>query len=150
MPSAEDALAPVAGRLIALAEADPAREVCGLVVAGGGPPEPWPLPNRSASPARAFLIAPADLLTALRRLDAEGLELLAVYHSHPHGGGDLSPRDLAEALVDGLPLLAGVAQVVVALEQGRGALVRAHRWGQGRFEPVDLWTPVHGVGGTAP
>jgi proteasome lid subunit RPN8/RPN11 len=136
-------LSAVASRLAALAEADAAREVCGLVVAGeGGPAEVWPLENAAADPRRAFAIAPADLLRALRRLEAEGRRLLAVYHSHPEGGAGLSARDLDQALVDGEPLLGGVAQVVIALRDGRACTVRAHRWTGGRFEGEDLWTSV--------
>jgi proteasome lid subunit RPN8/RPN11 len=143
MPSAERALAAVAPRLAALAEADPEREVCGLVVAGAGRgPEAWPLPNRAPDPRRAFMLGPEDLLGALRRLESEGRALVAVYHSHPAGGAELSARDLDGALADGAPLLGGVAQVVVALERGRARAVRVHRWEADRYVGDDLWTPV--------
>lgn len=133
----------VAPRLAALAEAEPAQEVCGLVVAGAdGRPEAWPMRNAAPDPRLAFALDPADLLRALRRLDGEGLSLLAVYHSHPAGGPDLSVRDLDGALVDGEPLLGGVAQVVVALHAGRASTVRAHRWAGRHFQGVDLWTSV--------
>ncbi len=130
--------------LAAMAEADPDQEACGLVVDGpaGGEVEPWPLPNRAADPRRAYLLGPPELLAALRRLDAEGRVLLAVYHSHLAGGAELSQQDLASALVDGTPLLGGVAQVVVALEHGHAVLVRAHRWRGARYVGGDLWTPV--------
>lgn len=143
MPRAEDPLAALAPRLAALAEAEPAREVCGLVVGGGGgPAEAWPLPNAAPDPRRAFALAPAALLAALRRLEREGRALLAVYHSHPAGGADLSARDLEGALSDGTPLLGGVAQIVVALEGGRASTIRAHRWSGGSFQGADLWTSV--------
>lgn len=139
---AADPLAAAAPRLVALAEAAPDLEVCGLLVDGPGGVEAWPMPNRAADPARAFALGPADLLDALRRLEGEGRALLAVFHSHPGGGPELSARDLDGALVDGTPLLGGVAQVVVALEAGRACTVRAHRWTEGRYAGVDLWTPV--------
>jgi proteasome lid subunit RPN8/RPN11 len=143
MPRAEGPLESVAARLVALAEAAPGEEVCGLVVAGpGGVAEAWPLPNRADDPRRSFSLGPAELLGALRRIDDEGRALLAVYHSHPCGGSALSARDLDGALVDGEPLLRGVAQIVVALEGGRAVTVRAHRWGAGRYLGVDLWTSV--------
>jgi proteasome lid subunit RPN8/RPN11 len=140
MPRGDDPLAPVARRLAALAEAEPEREVCGLVVAGPAGAEAWPMENRSPEPRRGFAIGPGDLLEALRRAEGEGRALLAVYHSHPQGGPDLSARDLDAALVDGSPLLGGVAQVVVALEKGRAAVVRAHRWAGERYLGCDLWT----------
>jgi proteasome lid subunit RPN8/RPN11 len=143
MPRAEAPLAAVAVRLAALAEVTPGEEICGLVVDGpGGGVEAWPLPNRADDPRRSFLLGPAELLGALRRLEAEGRGLLAVYHSHPSGGPDLSARDLDGALVDGEPLLRGVDQVVVALEAGRAVAVRAHRWAGGGYQGLDLWTSV--------
>lgn len=143
MPRADDPLAALAPRLASLAEAAPALEVCGLVAGGPGvPAEAWPLPNRAPDPRRAFALGPADLLAALRRLERQGWALLAVYHSHPAGGADLSLRDLEGALAGGAPLLEGVAQVVVALEEGRASTVRAHRWSDGRYRGVDLWTSV--------
>jgi len=130
----------VAGHLAGLAEADPDREVCGLVVApGGGAAEAWPLPNVAPDPSRAFLVPPEALLLAFRRLDAGGGALLAVYHSHLSGGAALSASDLEVALAGGEPVLPGVAQVVVALEKGRAVRVRAHRFRTGRFEGLDLW-----------
>jgi proteasome lid subunit RPN8/RPN11 len=140
---AEAPLEAVAPRLAALAEAEPGQEVCGLVVAmAGGQLEAWPMRNAAPDPRSAFALDPAELLGALRRLDGEGLSLLAVYHSHPEGGPELSARDLDGALAGGEPLLGGVAQVVVALQAGRASTVRAHRWVQGRFQGTDLWTSV--------
>jgi proteasome lid subunit RPN8/RPN11 len=136
-------LTEVAPRLVELAERDPGREVCGLVVTlPSSGAEAWPLPNRAAHPGRAFRLGPAEVLAALRRLEAEGRALLAVYHSHPAGGPDLSARDLAEAVVDGKPLLQGVLQVVIALDGGRATRVRAHRWTGQRYEAIDHWPAV--------
>jgi proteasome lid subunit RPN8/RPN11 len=135
-----DPLAPLAGRLAALAEASPGRETCGLVLDWGECAwEVRPLANAAGDPARAYALAPADLLAALRELDGRGGRLAAVFHSHPSGGADLSRRDLEAALCDGRPLLDGVAQVVVALSDGRAEAVRVHRWDGRRYAGRDLW-----------
>jgi proteasome lid subunit RPN8/RPN11 len=127
-------------RLVTMAESSTAAEICGLLVGGeGGRVEPWPITNASATPASAFELAPGEVLLAMRWLDERGGRLLAVYHSHLAGGADLSARDLAGALVGGVPVLPGASLVVVALEGGRARSVRAHRWTGRRFEPVDLW-----------
>jgi proteasome lid subunit RPN8/RPN11 len=127
-------------RLAALAEGSPAEEICGLLVRLPGEVTPWPVRNVAAAPATAFELDPQELLAALRRLDREGGELLAVYHSHPAGGADLSPRDLAGALVDGSPLLPGVAQLVVALGQGRAERIRIHRWRGAEYVASEPWS----------
>jgi proteasome lid subunit RPN8/RPN11 len=151
MTRADEPLAAVAPHLAGLAEAAPDREICGLVVAGAdGVPEAWPVPNRAPDPSRGFVLGPEELLRALRRLDEEGGALLAVYHSHPAGGAELSARDLDGALAGGEPVLGGVAQVVVSLEGGRAATVRAHRWLGGRFQGADLWTSVRCPGRSSP
>jgi proteasome lid subunit RPN8/RPN11 len=130
----------VAGRLATLAEADPDREICGLIEAGpGGALRAVPLANRAAEPAGAFALAPADVLAALRREAAGEGRLLAVYHSHPRGGPDLSARDLAEALAGGQPVLPGLDLVVVALRGGRAERVRWHRWDGKRYRAEDAW-----------
>lgn len=126
--------------LRALAEGAPSREVCGLLVRPpGGEVEVWPLTNAALDPGRAFAVAPVELLAALRRLDAAGGELLAVFHSHPFGGATLSAEDLRQAVIDGIPVLPGVAQVVVALEQGRAVEVRVHRWTDDHYEGSTGW-----------
>jgi proteasome lid subunit RPN8/RPN11 len=128
-------------RLVALAEGSPAGEVCGLLVrAPDGQVEAWPIDNASGSPVTGFELEPRELLEALRRLDAGGGQMVAVYHSHLAGGAGLSARDLAGALVDGAPLLGGVAQVVVAMEGGQATTVRVHRWSGLAYEPADLWS----------
>ena len=143
MTPSPESLAEVAARLAALAEAEPHREICGLVEVGpDGTPRVVPLANRAAEPDAAFALDPGDVLAALRRADGGGGAVLAVYHSHPRGGAGLSARDLDQALADGKPLLPGVGQVVVALLDGRAERVRWHRWEGGRYRPSDLW--VHG------
>jgi proteasome lid subunit RPN8/RPN11 len=127
-------------RLVALAEGSPAEEVCGLLVREASEVRAWPMRNVARAPANAFELDPRDLLSALRRLDGEGGELVAVYHSHLRGGADLSPRDLAGALAGGSPVLPGVAQLVVALERGRAVRVRLHRWSGAGYAASDPWS----------
>ncbi len=101
--------APVAARLVALAEANPAREVCGFVtVAPDGEVEVVPARNvageREWAPGapgdarRAYLADPAAHLALSRRLRRDGGRIAAVYHSHVDAAARLSEVDVAEAL----------------------------------------------------
>lgn len=73
-------------------------EAVGLLVGRRGCAEAaWPLANASPHPLVHYLAEPGELLAALRRADAEGLEVCALYHSHPAGRPRPSERDRAEA-----------------------------------------------------
>src|SRR2546421_11427722 len=64
-----------------------------------------PLPN-IAPGEREFIADPFAQFCALRRLQSEDLQLLAIYHSHPDGGGDPSEDDLGYARRwSGVPLI---------------------------------------------
>jgi len=55
-----------------------------------------PLPNVVVGD-KAFLVDPLAQFRALRRLESEHLQLLAIYHSHPGGGIEPSQQDLEYA-----------------------------------------------------
>ena len=81
---------------VVVARAAP-EEACG-VLAGeqGRVRKVFPLENILHSPAR-FETDPADLLRVFHRLLEEGLELTAVYHSHPTGPPHPSTADRRES-----------------------------------------------------
>lgn len=80
------------------------REACGVL--GGAPPmtpeDPIeistviPVENR-ADDARRFELDPAGLIDAEDRLEAQGLVMIGVMHSHPQSVAAPSPTDLADA-----------------------------------------------------
>ncbi|MFM8320608.1 MAG: Mov34/MPN/PAD-1 family protein [Chloroflexota bacterium] len=55
-----------------------------------------PLQNSLNSPLR-YRLDPLEQLAAFEQLEAQGLELVAIYHSHPRGPDGPSAADLAEA-----------------------------------------------------
>lgn len=55
-----------------------------------------PVKNAAASRVR-FQMEPKAQLRALEQIEAEGLELLAIFHSHPKGPSMPSATDIAEA-----------------------------------------------------
>ncbi|RDI96626.1 metal-dependent protease of the PAD1/JAB1 superfamily [Meiothermus sp. QL-1] len=56
-----------------------------------------PLANRHPTPRVAYRADPQALLEALRAAERAGLELLAIYHSHPQGPPCPSEADRAQA-----------------------------------------------------
>lgn len=52
--------------------------------------------NQAQSPVR-FVMDPYQQLQAFEQIDSDGLDLLAIFHSHPAGPETASPTDIAEA-----------------------------------------------------
>ena len=80
-------------------------EACGLV---GGKEEQashiFPITNEMHSPVR-FRMLPEEQLKAMLLLEDTGLDLLAVYHSHPSGPAEPSPIDLTEFYYPGVVMI---------------------------------------------
>lgn len=75
-------------------------EACGLVGGKFRAPDAFavvvlPVPNLLHSPAR-FRMDPAAQLKTFLALDELGLDLVAIFHSHPAGPETPSPTDLEE------------------------------------------------------
>lgn len=84
--------------LLAHACASPSLEVCGLIGGtGAGATRYYPVANRAGDPATAFLLDARGQIDAMRTMRARGEMLWGIFHSHPAGAPEPSPRDLAEA-----------------------------------------------------
>jgi proteasome lid subunit RPN8/RPN11 len=70
-------------------------EGCGLIggLSGWGK-QLLPIPNQLHSPT-AFQMQAAEMIAAMLSFEQNGLELLAIYHSHPNGPLWPSARDVA-------------------------------------------------------
>lgn len=55
------------------------------------------LPNVHANPQVAYAAEPTALIRAIRKIEERGLELLAIYHSHPVGSVQPSKTDKTQA-----------------------------------------------------
>lgn len=126
--------AAVHAAIIAHARSALPAEAVGLL---GGPAPDYgtlnlPLPNRLGQ--QAFWADPFAQFKAERQLAALGLQLVAVYHSHPGGGAQLSPLDLLFARKR------ACLQLVIALARPHlpGEEVRAYRVADNRVVAVEV------------
>ncbi len=72
-------------------------EACGLLAGRAGVVSAViPVANQALSAVR-FQMEPAEQLQALQWIDAQGLELVGIFHSHPAGPDRPSATDIAEA-----------------------------------------------------
>jgi [CysO sulfur-carrier protein]-S-L-cysteine hydrolase len=87
-------------------------EACGLLAGKNGRVvSTLGIPNAERSPVR-FRMEPRAQWRAFQRMEAAGLELVGIYHSHPNGPKAPSPTDIAEALYP-------VVQIIFYRKEGR-------------------------------
>ncbi|HEX5040403.1 MAG TPA: M67 family metallopeptidase [Candidatus Limnocylindria bacterium] len=112
-PPRADALslpADVAAALLAHVRAEAPNEACGLLsgdLRRGSVAAFHPVRNALASPYR-FDVDPGDLARALDAIEATGLELVAIFHSHPRSAAVPSALDRRESRYPVPYLIAGV------------------------------------------
>jgi proteasome lid subunit RPN8/RPN11 len=87
------------------------------------------VPNAARSPVR-FRMAPRAQWHAFQRIEAAGLELVGIYHSHPKGPDHPSPTDMAEAMYP-------VVQLIWYRTGGKWQ-ARGFRIADGKFSEVIL------------
>lgn len=119
--------------LFAHARAEAPNECCGLLAGHGQVVSVQiALTNALCSPT-AYFAEPRGLFAAFRRLRAESLELLAIYHSHPASPAVPSRRDLDEwQSADAAMLIISLAPA----EEIRGWCIAAGQAAAARLE----WT----------
>jgi proteasome lid subunit RPN8/RPN11 len=84
--------------MIAHARRDQGVECCGLLAGRGGAiTHIFPAANAADNDATSYEIAPKEIFERMRQMRAEGIEMLGIYHSHPHGKNEPSPRDIEQA-----------------------------------------------------
>jgi proteasome lid subunit RPN8/RPN11 len=135
----------ILARLVALAEADPEREVCGFVVGRGEALEVWPVPNVAdryrklepdqypASSRESYLMDPVEQFRIHRELARSGGEIVAIWHSHVEVGAYFSAKDRADALIDGAQVVPAAEYLVLGVKGGRVTEVRRFRFEGGAF-----------------
>lgn len=74
------------------------RECCGLLAGSNGViTRAFSATNVAREPSKNYEIAPEELFRLMREIRAAGLELMGIYHSHPNGNNEPSPRDIERA-----------------------------------------------------
>jgi proteasome lid subunit RPN8/RPN11 len=80
------------------AQSQPVQECCGILAGGEGViTHVRRATNAAIDPATSYEIAMPELFQLMREIRAAGLEMLGIYHSHPNGKNEPSPRDIAWA-----------------------------------------------------
>ena len=111
-------------QLLALAVADPAREVCGLLLGSEGQIGAIvEAENVAGDPARTFEIDPRTHISAIKAARHGAARVIGCYHSHPSGTARPSARDAQLAQPESLWLIiadghiTGWHKTAIAFEQ---------------------------------
>jgi proteasome lid subunit RPN8/RPN11 len=121
-------------QVVAHAREEAPNECCGVLAVELGPPlravRAYRAVNTAASPLR-FEIDGREVLALIERIEAEGLELGAIYHSHTRTAPYPSQTDINFAAH-----WPGVEWLIVGLADGQEPQVRSYLIDDGRVEEV--------------
>jgi len=119
-------------RLLSEARIHPEIECCGMLAGRDGVISTvFPAQNALRS-SKAYEIAPAELFAIFRRMRAEALEHLGIYHSHPTGENFPSALDIDWAFYP------EAAYLIVSPQPKATRPIRAFRIREGQAREIDL------------
>jgi len=123
----------IVDEMIAQAQREPDRECCGLLAGRDGIiTRVFPATNAAENPATSYEIAPKEIFERMRAMRAAGMEMLGIYHSHPNGKNEPSPRDVERAYYS------EAAYFIVSPREDAERAVRAFSIRDGRVEEIEI------------
>jgi len=111
----------------------PTEECCGLLAGRDGViTHLFPAENVAEDRSKNYELAPTEIVRLMREFRAAGLQFLGIYHSHPNGLNEPSPRDIA------LAYYSEEAYFIVSPQPGAPRPVRAFSIRDGRARELEL------------
>lgn len=115
--------------MLAHAHADYPNECCGLLTGkGNAVAKLYRMNNTHHSPVSYFM-EPKEQFAVFKEMRAEGMELLAIYHSHLHTVAYPSKTDV------GLAYYPEALYIIISLENRQALVVKGYRIVEGRITP---------------
>ncbi len=116
------------------------REACGLLAGkGGGVSRLYRTRNADNSEV-SYSLDPQEQMNALKEMDREGLELVAIYHSHTGSPAYPSSTDVARAFFPGTSEenFPGVAYVIASVSGNSLRELRAFLIGRDGIKEIEI------------
>ena len=104
-------------------------EVCGILGGNDGVVSSFFRMTNTDRSNEHFMMEPGEQFAVMKELRAKGLELLAIYHSHPESPARPSTEDIRLALTP------DVSHVIVSLMEPDKPVLKSFRIIAGRVEP---------------
>ncbi len=107
-------------------------ECCGILAGNGRTAKKvFELTNTEKSSVR-FLMSPEEQLRVFEELEKESMEMIAIYHSHPHSAAFPSETDVQMAFYP------EVSSIIISLEKKEHPAVKAFRIDKGTLAPEEI------------
>ena len=107
-------------------------EACGFLGGKDGVAAIVTIVENALNSPVAFEMDPLQQLEAMLDIENNGLDLMAAYHSHPHGPSQPSQTDLAQAYYPDLP------QIIISLRVRSEPSVRAFLLASNTYQELQL------------
>ncbi|HEX2768958.1 MAG TPA: M67 family metallopeptidase [Geobacteraceae bacterium] len=107
-------------------------EVCGILGGIDGAVSSFHRMTNTNQSNEHFMMDPREQFAVTKELRAKGLEMLAIYHSHPESPARPSTEDIRLALTP------DVSHVIVSLKEPDNPVLKSFRIAAGRVEPEDV------------
>ena len=79
-----------------------------------------------------FMMDPREQFAVIKELRVKGLEMLAIYHSHPESPARPSAEDIRLALTP------NVSYIIVSLQEANNPVLKSFRITAGRVDPEEV------------
>ncbi len=137
MPTPDNTLylpRPLINKVLAHAQHNPEREVCGLI--GSNPSsrekEYYPISNVSKNPSCRFLMDAPQQISAMKQMRDKQQQLFAIVHSHPDTDATPSPLDIEQSSYK------DVFYLIISLNTKGVLEIRAYSQQQDSMKEIDL------------
>jgi len=108
-------------QMIAQATAQAPIEACGILAGADGKVEKFYEMTNADAAADHFMMTPEEQFAVVKEMRSAGVEMLAVYHSHPETPARPSAEDIRLALTP------GVVYVILSLQDSDNPIVKGFR-----------------------
>ncbi|MBW7991800.1 MAG: M67 family metallopeptidase [Planctomycetes bacterium] len=108
-------------QMVAQAKALAPIEVCGILAGSNGKVEKFYQMRNVDNSCTHYMMEPMEQFSTVKDIRSAGLEMLAIYHSHPETPARPSAEDIRLALTP------NVIYVIVSLQNNNGSAVKGFR-----------------------
>jgi len=112
-------------------------EACGILAGRGNAVERIYRMRNTEAREDHYTMEPAEQFAAVKDMRAAGLNMIAIYHSHPATAARPSPEDVRLAFTP------DIAYVIISLQQSNGPVVKAFSVKDGQTTEVTVRIEKH-------